>query len=150
MSIQSWYFCVQDEEELWFWMCLIQVSMLYHFCLFFKLCSWDRKLAYFVCLFHHPSSHFTKLLARALFFGPCHCSYIFVPCLAFRVHVTGDLGLLISSELSPKSLQIVWNFAGWKLSAVYINQTNLNVKFSKKLGEARRGQPKIWEGPWPT
>jgi len=36
MSIQSWYFCVQDEEKLWFLMCLRQESMLCHFCLFFK------------------------------------------------------------------------------------------------------------------
>jgi len=40
MSIQSRYFCGQDEEKLWFWMCLRQVSMLCHFCLFFKLCLW--------------------------------------------------------------------------------------------------------------
>ena len=24
IRIQSWYFCVQDEEKLWFWMCLRQ------------------------------------------------------------------------------------------------------------------------------
>ena len=36
-------------------------------------------------------SHDTKLLTRALFFGPCHWSYIFLPRLAFRVHVAGDL-----------------------------------------------------------
>jgi len=40
MSIQSCYFGVQDAEKLWSWMCLRQVSMLCHFCLFFKLCSW--------------------------------------------------------------------------------------------------------------
>jgi len=51
-----------------------------------------------------------------------------------------NIGLWISSEPSPESLQIVKNFAGWKLFAVYVNQTNLNVKLSKKLG----GQPKIW------
>ena len=94
--------------------------MLCHFCLFFKLRSWcfqqpsgysgirappvfsitiyirERKLACFVCLIHHPRSHFTKLLTRLLFFGPCHCSYIFVPCPAFRVHVAGDLNKTIS------------------------------------------------------
>ena len=31
---------VQDVEKLWVWMCLRQLSMLCHFCLFFKLCSW--------------------------------------------------------------------------------------------------------------
>jgi len=55
-----------------------------------------RTQACFVCLCHHPLSHFTKLLDRALFFGPCHCSYILVPCLAFRVPVTGDLNKTIS------------------------------------------------------
>ena len=34
MSIQSCYFCVQDEDKLWFWMCLRQVLTLCHFCLF--------------------------------------------------------------------------------------------------------------------
>jgi len=55
----------------------------------------ERVLACFVRLCHHPRSHFTKL-TRALFFGPCRCSYIFVPCLAFRVHVAGDLNKTIS------------------------------------------------------
>jgi len=50
----------------------------------------------FVCFFHYPRSHFTQLLIRALFFGPCHYSCIFVPCLAFRVHVAGDLNQTIS------------------------------------------------------
>ena len=53
-------------------------------------------LACFVCLCHHPRSPFTNL-TRALFFGPCHCSYIFIPCLAFRVHVAGDLNKTILS-----------------------------------------------------
>jgi len=56
----------------------------------------ERKIACFVCLCHHPRSHFTKLLTRALFFGPCHCSCIFVPCLTFRVYVAGDLNKTIS------------------------------------------------------
>jgi len=58
-------------------------------------------LVCFVCLFHHPRSHFIKLLTRALFFGPCHCSYIFVPCLAFRVNVAGDLNKTISFVAGP-------------------------------------------------
>jgi len=37
------------------------------------------------------------------------------------------------SEPSPESLQAVKNFADCKLSAVYVNQTNLNVKLSTKL-----------------
>jgi len=56
------------------------------------------------------------------------------------------IGLCISSEPSPETLQIVKNFAGWNLSAVYVNQTNLNVKLSKKLRGQAGGQPKIWEG----
>jgi len=60
-----------------------------------------------LALFHHPRSQFTKLVTRVLFFRPCHCAYIFVPCLAVRFHVTGDLGLWISSEPSPESLHIV-------------------------------------------
>jgi len=109
--------------RLWFWLCLRQVSRLRNFCLFFQLFSWcfwqpsrdsgtrapraypessvticirERGLVCFVYLCHHPRSHFTKLLTRAVFFGPCHCSYIFVPCLAFRVHVGGDLNKTIS------------------------------------------------------
>jgi len=38
----------------------------------------------------------TAFFARALFFGPCHCSYIFVPCLVFRVRVAGDLNKTIA------------------------------------------------------
>jgi len=36
----------------------------------------ERELACFVYLCHHPRSHFTTLLTRALFHGPFHCSYI--------------------------------------------------------------------------
>jgi len=45
-----------------------------------------------------------------------------------------NIGLGISSEPSPESFQIVQNFAGWKLSVVYANETNLNVKLTKNLG----------------
>jgi len=44
----------------------------------------------------HPRSQFTKLFIQAIFIGPYHCSYIFVPCLAFRVHIAGDLNGTIS------------------------------------------------------
>ena len=37
-----------------------------------------------------------KLLTWALFFVPCHCSYIFVSCLVFHVHVAGDMNKTIS------------------------------------------------------
>ena len=126
MSIQSCYFCVQDVEKLWFWMCLRQVA--YQCCVIFacSFCaellvflfstaqwqlrhtgssgwawvfdydSYRRTQACFVYLCHHPRSHSTKLLTRALFIGPCHCSYIFVLCLAFRVHVASDLNKTIS------------------------------------------------------
>ena len=53
-----------------------------------------------------------------------------------------NIGLWISSEPSPESLQIVWNFAGWKLSAVYASETSLKMKLSKKLGEPSRGPAK--------
>jgi len=56
----------------------------------------ECELVCFVYLCHHPRSHFTKLLTRDLFFGPCHCSYIFVLHLAFGVHVTVDLNKTIS------------------------------------------------------
>jgi len=56
----------------------------------------EPKLACFVYLYHHSRSHFTNLLTRTLFFGPCHCSYYFGQCLAFRVHVSSDLNKTIS------------------------------------------------------
>jgi len=49
-----------------------------------------REVALYICATTH-GPHFTKLLTRALFFGPCQCSYKFIPCLASRVHVAGDL-----------------------------------------------------------
>jgi len=57
-------------------------------------------LACCVYLCHRPRSHFTMSLTWALFIGPCHCSYIFVPCLAFCVHVAGDLNKTISFVVS--------------------------------------------------
>jgi len=61
-----------------------------------------------------------------------------------------NIGLWISLEPSLESLQIGYNFAGWTLSAVYVNQTNLNVKLSKKLGGASKGTAKNLGGLWPT
>ena len=68
----------------------------------------EREFACFVYLCHHPSPHFTKLLTRALFFGPCQCSYNFIPCLAFRVHVAGNLDKTISFVVGvlPTSLAL--------------------------------------------
>jgi len=59
--------------------------------------------------------------------------------------VKPNIGLWISSEPSPESPQIVSNFAGWKLFAVYVNQTNLDMKFSTKLGGSQKSG-----GLWPT
>jgi len=130
MSIPSCYFYVIDVEKLWFWMCLRHISMLSHFCLFFKLCSgvfnnpvatpalglldlfvtrifdydlYWRTQACLLCIFV-PS------LTRALFTGPCHCLWIFVPFLTFRVHIAGNLNKTISfvvgvlSTLFPRAL----------------------------------------------
>jgi len=52
-------------------------------------------LALCICANTH-GPHFTKLLTRALFFGPCQCSYEFIPCLAFHAHVAGYLNKTIS------------------------------------------------------
>jgi len=56
----------------------------------------ERELACFLYLCHHPRSQFTKLFTRVIFIRHYHCSYIFVPCLAFRAHVAGDLNKTIS------------------------------------------------------
>jgi len=43
------------------------------------------------------------------------------------------------------------NISGWKLSAVYVNQTKLNVNSSTKVGGHTGGLPKIRGGwTWPT
>jgi len=117
MSIQSRYFCVHKCGKV---VCFKKVSMLCNFCLFccvlvFLTAQWRlrhmgsarvfncdlyrRTRACLLCtvyLCHHPRSHLTKLLTRSLFFGPSHCSYIFVPCLSFGVHVAGDHNKTIS------------------------------------------------------
>jgi len=56
----------------------------------------ECELACFVYLCHHPRSQFTKLFTQALFIGPYHCPYVFVPCQAFCVRVAGDLNKIIS------------------------------------------------------
>ena len=52
-----------------------------------------------------------------------------------------NIGLWLSWEPSQESL-IVDNIAGWKLLAIYVNQTNLNVKCSTKLGAKQRASQK--------
>ena len=63
----------------------------------------EREHACFVYLCHHPLSHSTKLLSRALFIGPCHCSYKFISCQTFRIHVASDLNETISFVASVLS-----------------------------------------------
>jgi len=60
-----------------------------------------------------------------------------------------NIGLWISSEPSPESLQIVWHIAGWKSTTVYVNQTHLNVKLSAKLRGKQRASQKSG-GAWST
>jgi len=72
---------------------------------------------------HHPRSHFTKLLSRALFFGPCHCSYLFVPCLALRVHVAGDLNkTIVRSRRSH-------DFVHLRFTRAHTSETELSYAF---------------------
>jgi len=49
--------------------------------------SRSLRLTCMLCIFVPPPtlSHFRKLLTRDRFFGLCHCSYIWVPCLPFCV-----------------------------------------------------------------
>jgi len=143
MSSQSCSFSVQDVETLWFWMRLIwdryQCSVIFawflssvlgvcnspvatpaHGLLGFSLSLrlrflYRRTQACLIYLCHHRRSHFTKLLTRALLFGPCHCSYIFVPHLAFRVNVAGDLDKTISfvagvlsTSFAPALLRLIY------------------------------------------
>ena len=59
--------------------------------------SYRRTHACLLCMFvTTPTVPLPKLLIRSLFFGPCHCSCIFVLCLAVRAHVAGDLNKAIS------------------------------------------------------
>ena len=58
------------------------------------ICIAERELACFIYLCHHPL-HWKRLQTRVLFIGPCHCSYIFVPCLPFRVPAAGNLNKTI-------------------------------------------------------
>ena len=145
MSIQSCYFCVLDVEKLWFWMCIRQVSILCHFSQFILSCVlrvfnsavatsaqrllglsrvfdydlyWRREseLACCLYLYHQPRSHFTTLLTWVLFIGPCHCSYIFVPCLAFCAHIAGDGNKTASSVVGVLSTYLALD-SGWSVRA---------------------------------
>jgi len=42
-------------------------------------------------------------------------------------------------------LIIIWNSAGW--SAVYVNQTKLNVKLSTYLGASQKSGGAMWPTP---
>jgi len=73
----------------------------------------------------------------------CLSCLVIIPCnedrFAMINPIKPNIGLWMSSEPSSESLQIVWNFAGWKLSALYVNQANFNVKLSTKLGGGKQG-----------
>jgi len=100
-----------------------------------SLCIWfilenASKLACFVYLCHHHRSHLTKLLTRALFFGPCHCSYVFVPCLDYRVHFAGDLNKTISFVVGALSSYFVRALLG--LRGARRNFLRRGLKFWEK------------------
>jgi len=52
---------------------------------------YGKTWACLLCIFVPPPTSLVKLLTWAFFSGPCHCSYLFVPWLAFRVHFADDL-----------------------------------------------------------
>ena len=62
------------------------------------------ELACFVNLCQHPL-HWLRLVTQAFFIGTFHC-FIFVPYLAFRVHVTGDLNQKLSFVVGVVSTSI--------------------------------------------
>jgi len=69
-----------------------------------------------LCVFVAPLSYFTglRLLTRAYFIGLCHCSYIFVPILAFRVHVACNWNqkiLFVEGVLSTSFARALLGFA---------------------------------------
>jgi len=99
------YFCVLHVEILWFWMCLRQVAILCHFCLFLScvlgvlnspvptpahgllvqrpcLRLWfilenTSLLELSICATTHgPTSQ--SFNSGSFHCGPCHCSYIFI------------------------------------------------------------------------
>jgi len=58
-----------------------------------------------------PTTSLIKLVKSGSFHGSCHCSYIFVQCLAFHVYVAGDLNqevLFIASVLSTVHSCFTW------------------------------------------
>ena len=79
MSIQWCYFCVQDVEKLWYWMCLRHVSMLCHFCsACFSSCVpvFNRPVA----APHTGSSGLARFFDYDLYWGTRACLLcIFVP-----------------------------------------------------------------------
>jgi len=44
-----------------------------------------------LCIFVLLPASLSKVVISGFFIGPCHCSNISIPCLAFRGHVVGDL-----------------------------------------------------------
>jgi len=128
-------------------MCLREVSTLRHFCLFFKLClvvfnspvaipahgllglspihglRFILENANLLALYICATTHFTTLLTRALFYGSFHCSYIFVPCLAFRqrrIFIFGAIGYFKLGALL-KGLRCLMSYKNSTSRARYIH-----------------------------
>ena len=69
-------------------------ARIFDYDLYLRTRVWQSSLlALYICATTKGRS---QLLTRALFFVPCHCSYIFVSCPAFHVHVAGDMNKTIS------------------------------------------------------
>ena len=61
-----------------------------------------------------------------------------------------NIVLWISSEPSLECLRNRLKVCWLKVICCICQSNELNVKLSKKVGGQAGGQPKIWEGPWPT
>jgi len=58
--------------------------------------SYCRTSTCLLCIFVPPFTSLIKLVNAGSFTGLCHCSYIFVSCLAFRVHIAGNMNKKLS------------------------------------------------------
>ena len=70
------------------------LALVFDYNLYWRIYKASLLALYINVITHCPTS--TKLLSRDFLRGPCHCSYIFVVCLDFPVHVAGDLNKKIS------------------------------------------------------
>jgi len=110
----------------------------------------EREPASFVYLWHHPQSHFNKLLTQALFFGPCMPLFIYFRSISSLSRTCCSLQVTYIKQYRSKGRIQPVRFGG-AILVIFGSQVSIRVHHCKRDEEyfTTLLWQRIWTAKWP-